>query len=814
MEARVMEFEGIKAEQSSALLRDSVLLPPLCLIDGFGPLPETPKLFERLSHSINQVNRMLFVYSDVFRHFGVDPHLLGAPSQVSYWMWLGLSGNLEKYLKMTTANLLARVLDQNELVLLPPHFEEAGCGPFGGPFGRHLKRILYYHRSKCGRRSNRSIQLAFSLYQGKAGSLTVPLDFVEAQVKSAVERLSSTHDDPCRDESLRKLLFKSVERVVDEVFPQEEVRTSTLGKDRIPSLRSSYQVSRKGYGAFGHIVPERQTSDVIGERVLLGFYHLRTCVLPIYGEDPEEYDHWIEESLKRARAVDRVNCKPVGLCEPFKVRVITRGDADVYHLCRRYQHTIHTKMSRHPTFDLTKGPITSVQLDRFWSIASVFSKKGWNIISGDYEAATDYLDPELSEYCLGLILNRIGCPVEDQKALLLALTGHRIFHGADRFGFVDQRWGQLMGSPISFPILCILNAAATVLSLELGGMWIPLECLDLVRPSVASYPLMINGDDVGFMADEKTYEIWKRVTRLAGLRFSVGKNYSHRDCLILNSAVFRVEPAHNRLLPLPHLQVGLLYGQSEKFCRPADRDEDTPFGESEFLGSGYGLSQMCRDLLLPWSDDQKDLLLSRFITVNRSRLERVPRGMSWFLPRHLGGLGLPHVRDPEVTDGQLRLAAYLATRSVDDSDLRDFIHPNLPLFLSTYLSERGWSAGKLGAAYREYTSFEEKKLCLGKESFPLLTSYALKGAWTDSVDHEGAIRKQFEELWRRAKQNRLTSMGKDKALAYSRPRARELVGLGGFWSSGSGVSWSDLSSQCFSEGCDCHLERWLDPPSW
>jgi hypothetical protein len=525
-------------------------------------------------------------------------------------------------------------------------------------------------------------------------------------------------------------------------------------------------------------------------------------VTPIYGEDPEEFDHWIEESAKRARLVDFVDCKPVGLCEPFKVRVITRGDADVYHLCRRYQKIIHRQMSDHPTFNLTKGPITQEQLDEFWSVGQHFVKKGWNIISGDYEAATDYIDPELSEFCLTAILDTIGCPDVDKRVLLLALTGHRIhFKGPKGLQYYKQLWGQLMGSPISFPILCIINAAATKLALELGDSFLPLEPrmtsgTDVFRPSLCSYPLKINGDDVGFMADDNTYSIWKKVTAVAGLKFSMGKNYSHKDCLILNSAVFRVDVHSGVLSPLRHLQVGLLYGQSEKFCRPVDREEESPLGESEFLGSGYGLSQMCRDLLTGWSEDQQDVLLSRFITVNRDRLERIPRGMSWWLPRSLGGLGLPHVKDANVTEGQLRLAAYLATRSVEDKDLGDFLHPNLPLFLSAYLSNQGIAAKVLGAHYREYSSFEEKRLLSGKLTLPMLESYALKGAFCELENHEESIRRSFRGLWDRAMKTGLSPMGKEKSLLHQRPRAREVPQF-------SGRAGSSGSAASFAEACDC-----------
>jgi hypothetical protein len=78
---------------------------------------------------------------------------------------------------------------------------------------------------------------------------------------------------------------------------------------------------------------------------------------------------------------------------------------------------------------------------------------------------------------------------------------------------------------MSFPILCIVNAAATLVALEQS-----------YGPEVR---IRVNGDDIAFIANPAQYERWKEVTHFCGLDFSVGKNYTSREFVIMNSELRR-----------------------------------------------------------------------------------------------------------------------------------------------------------------------------------------------------------------------------------------------------------------------------------
>jgi len=727
-----------------------------------GVLEQMPRTLdrERLLHALNQSLRMAEAYGDILSTFGYDePTLLESAGR---WVYYGLAGLLEKWLKFTTAHLLALVLDQKELPPTPHWCEEPRCGPFFGRTGSRLRRALVMNRRGSGKRSSRAMQCAFSLYQGKAASLNVEADFVEEQLSGAIHRLTS--DKPWVDERpdwFTDLMEKSITMTVSEVFGRPRRRPRPVpGGQLLPSLRSSYQCSRAKGGAFAHILGRgANIHALLSPPVLLGYLGFREEVTPFYGPDPDLFEEGIRESRLRAQALTGIDCVPVGLLEPFKVRVITKGDADAYHLCRRYQRLIHPRLAEHPVFRLTRGPITPEILKDFAS-----KRQGLPLlVSGDYEAATDNLDPYLSEFALGAICTALNLPFEDRLVLHRGLTGHVLHRKVGDPG-VDQTWGQLMGSPISFPILCVINAAVTRLAMDRRNFEIN------PRP-LSALPLLINGDDVGFEATPGTYELWKTYTAWVGLKFSLGKNYTHEDILILNSQMYS---ARKDWAQLHHLESGLLYAGND-VRGTQDHDGANLDSEVLYLSGPRSLASRLEKLVapFPWA---REHLIRRFVSINRKLLDQVPLGMSWFLPRPLGGLGLPapaEGRDRLCSRQQLKLAAYLATRPAEDRDVADLLVPQAPDFLRAYQSARNRCAEQLSLPYR-YAGEDE---ILETDTMPFLSGWA--GVWgsedsTEPGEVEHRVKGAFRRLWRTAQACPLEPMGVDKALQVVRRRVREL----------------------------------------
>lgn len=232
----------------------------------------------------------------------------------------------------------------------------------------------------------------------------------------------------------------------------------------------------------------------------------------------------------------------------------------------------------------------------------------------------------------------MGVPLEDRLVLIRSLTRHRIFDPDTKECLGDQTRGQLMGSPTSFPILCIMNLALTRHALELSAH----RQLEL-----AELPILVNGDDLLFRAHPWEYRIWEQVTRLGGLRPSLGKNYISSKYFTINSELWcastRFHKVDTQVTPyflgkkLTTVLWGQLYGSVKGRCN--DQGEVSLFspGRAQILSSRsdcwHSFLRSCENPVRGY-----DLLWE----AHRSYLQKVvPGGMCYSLPVHLGGAGFP-----------------------------------------------------------------------------------------------------------------------------------------------------------------------------
>jgi len=168
-----------------------------------------------------------------------------------------------------------------------------------------------------------------------------------------------------------------------------------------------------------------------------------------------------------------------------------------------------------------------------------FSKEpGEVFVSGDYESATDNLPLEVAETLL-VAMEQTSCRVPDSIwRTARSCLRSRIFYEDSSVPF-EQTAGQMMGSLLSFPLLCLQNYCAF--------RW----CHD------TSVPVKINGDDIVFRSSRGDYEKWSRFVSRVGLVLSSGKTLVSPGFFSLNSAFFR---PRRRKLPrrIPVLRCGSL----------------------------------------------------------------------------------------------------------------------------------------------------------------------------------------------------------------------------------------------------------------
>jgi len=245
-------------------------------------------------------------------------------------------------------------------------------------------------------------------------------------------------------------------------------------------------------------------------------------------------------------------------------------------------------------------------------------------ISGDYKSATNELLSFVSDAIADEIAIVCGLDAETATLLKRALTHHYLVNPADDQDWREQKNGQLMGSIISFPILCIANFALCRWALEFGRG-------RTLRPQ--DLPLLVNGDDCVFRTNEVGKKAWRKLCKNFGLAESVGKTYFSRTFLQINSTLYRVKPKEEGKEELRIEQV--LY-PNLKIAYGMKRSGVTGVGD---ISGEESIGAQARWMVNSAPAEMRDQVIMIFIKAQREKLNR--HNVPWFLPESFGGLGIP-----------------------------------------------------------------------------------------------------------------------------------------------------------------------------
>jgi hypothetical protein len=334
---------------------------------------------------------------------------------------------------------------------------------------------------------------------------------------------------------------------------------------------------------------------------------------------PAAYDHDLVSMIEL-----QPKAMVAAILEPLKVRLITKGPAVNYFLSKPYQKSLFKYLQSFPQFELTGDPLREDHLYRMLDRENKFAEKTGmeftHFVSGDYSAATDNLKIMYTKMGLWASDNS-DVPLPYFKALETTLFEHEIHYPKD---FVIQSFkqgsGQLMGSPLSFPFLCIANMVAYKISLE--------RHLGTAIKGFRGLPCLVNGDDILFRTNPEHYELWKKEVASIGFDLSVGKNYIHDTVLTINSTCYTFRK--DRFNKVDFCNFGLLSGTSKKGASRGEvRDKAIDLCDAYTQSVGGAMN--------------KPLAHAKFMTRNKEDLIKIThRGRyNLFLPREVGGLGLP-----------------------------------------------------------------------------------------------------------------------------------------------------------------------------
>ncbi|APG77289.1 RNA-dependent RNA polymerase [Wenzhou narna-like virus 9] len=288
----------------------------------------------------------------------------------------------------------------------------------------------------------------------------------------------------------------------------------------------------------------------------------------------------------------------VALPEPAKVRCITVGEANLKCL-KPLQMAMWQSLSQYPEFSLTHGVADGrVDDDKLLifrrmedEIRRIHNPHGtW--LSGDYTAATDNLPMWVTEALLEGILDHIEHEPTKRWARYEAGRHEVLYPESSCLEPGSQTSGQLMGSLISFPLLCMANSFIV----EYSG----------IEPG--SY--LVNGDDIVASTSQNSIDKWKENAPRIGLSLSMGKNFISDEFCTVNSQLFLKDT--EGVMSIRHTgKTGLLH-----------RGEGEPLGRtfSDFQNF-YGL---------------EDIYRQTYIRHNLESLRRTPQSLQ--VPISHGGL--------------------------------------------------------------------------------------------------------------------------------------------------------------------------------
>nr|UUW21031.1 MAG: putative RNA-dependent RNA polymerase [Sanya botourmia-like virus 12] len=393
------------------------------------------------------------------------------------------------------------------------------------------------------------------------------------------------------------------------------------------------------------------------------------------------YDRMTEAALREPRDVQLV-----GLPEALKVRTISKGPGYKYFVLKFLQKQWWSALQKLDCFRLTGTPVTAELVQE---LLGKTLKEGMKFVSADYSDATNQLAPWASDAVCDAIADIMELSDNERLLVKQSMTGHYIRHPQDgekeykvdgewkifprsevsarRSYFAklesrravrqgaDQQWGQLMGSILSFPVLCIVNATVCRWAQELDQR---------KRIPLRSAKMAINGDDAVFKATQQGYQLWERIASFFGLKPSVGKVYVSDQFLNINSTTYNfyrdgfmskvklnvktgTEYVYTSYFEhVRYVNLGLLKGLK----RSGGKDSLIPDSD------GWNIADTARDLIdsAPTDPIVRERLMCQFIHNNQEVLKRY--NLPWFLPQSLCGVGLPTVGQYQPRTFDLQVA--------------------------------------------------------------------------------------------------------------------------------------------------------------
>lgn len=543
--------------------------------------------------------------------------------------------------KLHVRDEAAFVKEAKAIVVWPLSRMLSGSGAVGGwPFG-HCSHFRRWAKARLGYSPNH-VQLWFSFWQSKRACFPLSEEFVKASLRD--HQASLTKDDvPKMDPTTAGNLVRSEIDVIRSELIKKALRCpSELVK--APSGAACFENPRSQGGTRGYcrtIVSDTDPREVRTELQPVGVvgYDGKKILTTVWkldqGEEPTNFYRSARSLLGQHRRFDHepIRAESAAIAEPLKVRVITKGPMAEYAMGHFYQRCAHDALRQMPDTRLIGKPFSPEMLvdlvtkERDYHLALQagerprFLERGgraaqdfdqldeleWVWYSADYSAATDASSSYIAVELLKMTL--LGFPDDIMAdAILECLEPHIIVHDGVE---VIQRRGQLMGSPVSFILLCLLNLFTV-------------READRVYGLMGRHPCLVNGDDLLARRPLGWCDVHKRVAMTVGLNVN-DKTHIHQSYANINSLAMHA-PVSGGVLgfvqTLPYLPVGHFFRQQKVQIDDQGRNQFDAVAAIR-LATDFG----------------KDFT-AKMLDQHSSLLARACRGRNLWIPTVQGGMGL------------------------------------------------------------------------------------------------------------------------------------------------------------------------------
>jgi hypothetical protein len=582
---------------------------------------------------------------DLCEFYGFRRKTFNSHKTLQHWQICSMQCNWIKFLKYKFSAFMSFYLDQEEMPEKPFTQPDAPNQLAGGALGRFIRLTV---------KGPNSWDFRVSLLMIKKGLPKPDESFLDKAIIDTKNILTQPHPViQSRYSSYRRVLYEA-ERTVREVFTRR-ITDADLRKPYVPSIRANYTDSRSRFGTFGTlmdmgvIVDSGLPVDIYSRALVRDVEErksdgLRFVLNPEFKTGIDHIYGAIYDAV-RVLAVDEVaDVKLVAIPEALKVRVISKGPALTYFILKPVQKYLHKILRKFRPFRLI-GKTVSID-----DLFDCFAKEKGSFHSLDYRSATDLLDPAMSKVIVDAICDSVEMPGDIRSLFHKALTGHSI-EG------VPQLWGQLMGSIVSFIVLCVANFSVVRHSLEI---------VNGVKYSVNDCPVLINGDDGLVRAPDSFLSVWKEIAASIGLQPSVGKTYTHPEYCNINSTsfLFKEIPAHghfggsSRFEQIPYVNMGLVNGNT----RAGSKDLTQVFDPED---NDWSMGVRHHQLMSTCPPEVRLSVHELFLKKNSLILKSL-HSIPWYIPESLGGVGLqPLVQYAHLVEGEPEIStrSYLRTSS-------------------------------------------------------------------------------------------------------------------------------------------------------